>query len=67
MFCKGLSFFGSRAFSPDEFPEILSLASKVRKKAHLLITHHFPINQAQEAIRLFIGGKTGKVVLHPMD
>ena len=65
MFCKELSFFGSRAFRPDEFPEILSLASKIKRKTALLITHHFSINQAEEAMKLFASGKTGKVVLHP--
>ena len=50
MFCKELSFFGSRAFRPDEFPEILSLASKIKRKTALLITHHFSIDR--KSIRL---------------
>ncbi len=30
-----------------------------------IITHAFPLDQAQEACRLFDSGQTGEVTLHP--
>jgi threonine dehydrogenase-like Zn-dependent dehydrogenase len=53
---------GSWFFQVGEFPEMLRLFREGLPVASL-ITHVFPLEQAQEAFSLFAGGTTGKVLL----
>ncbi|MEK6645349.1 MAG: zinc-binding dehydrogenase [Candidatus Firestonebacteria bacterium] len=63
MILKKLTFMGTLAFKPDEFDAIIALIRKVKDKAHLVITHHFPLEKTAEALDIFEKGNTGKVVL----
>ncbi|MFP4057818.1 MAG: zinc-dependent alcohol dehydrogenase [Candidatus Brocadiia bacterium] len=63
---KSLTLYGSWYTNWVEYFELLE-----RRRQGLavepIVTHAFPLDQAEEAYRLFDSGETGKVMLHPAD
>jgi threonine dehydrogenase-like Zn-dependent dehydrogenase len=55
---------GGCYFMPFEYPDLLRALER-GLPAENIITHRFPLEQAQEAFDAFAGGDTGKVVLVP--
>jgi threonine dehydrogenase-like Zn-dependent dehydrogenase len=63
---KSLTLYGSWYTNWVEYYE---LVQRYRQglDAALLITHTFPLAQAEEAYRVFESGRSGKVMLHPQE
>ncbi len=61
---KDLSLMGSWFYHYSEFPAMLKLLRRGMPVVKL-ITHHFPLAQAEEAYKTFVAGNTGKVILVP--
>lgn len=59
-----ITLMGSWYYHRREYPLMLSLYRQ-GLAAEGLITHRFPLEEAQEAFRCFAAGETGKVVLQP--
>ena len=60
---KLLTIHGSWTFSTWMMEEAAKWIVERKLPIEDLITHRFPLDQAQEAYRVFQEGKTGKVVL----
>ncbi len=60
---KELTLFGSSIMPRQDHFAILDLIRKKHVDLEAMITHRFPFDQIQEAIRLFDTGKTGKIVI----
>ena len=63
---KSLTLFGSWYTNWVEYYELLE-RYRAGLAADKLITHTFPLDQAEEAYRLFESGQSGKVMLHPNE
>ena len=61
---RDISLSGSWFYHFREAPEMLELY-RHGLPVERLITHRFPLEQADEAYRLFAAGEAGKVILHP--
>lgn len=61
---KDLSLMGSWFYHVCEYPEMIKLFRRELAVAKL-ITHHFPLAEADAAYREFVAGATGKVILIP--
>lgn len=61
---KNLTLHGSWVTSVSNMNHLVELL--VRKKIHpsQIITHRFPLEETEEAFRVFATGKTGKVCIH---
>ena len=54
---------GSENFCYHELAASLALLRQHRPYLRQIITHHFPVNDIQQAFELFFAGTTGKVVI----
>lgn len=63
---KSLTLYGSWYTNWVEYHELLE-RYRAGLPADKLITHTFPLAQAEEAYRLFESGQSGKVMLHPNE
>jgi threonine dehydrogenase-like Zn-dependent dehydrogenase len=61
---KEIFLSGSTCFPLGEYDEIVRLF-ELGLPAAEMITHRFPVEQADEAYRTFAGGETGKVIFSP--
>ena len=59
---KGLTVFGSYVTAVSEFHQLLRFMVDNDIHFESLVTHRFPLEQAEEAFRLFDTGNTGKVI-----
>jgi len=64
MIRKGLSLIGSWHYKVTQFPRILEVLRRSPVAARL-ISHRFPMSQAQAAFDTFLSGKAAKVLLLP--
>ena len=62
---KGLTVFGCWHMNVLDAPDLLAFLSRAPLKADLLITHRFPLAQAQAAFETFLTRQAVKVILHP--
>lgn len=62
LICRELTVIGTRNFNTKEFDEMAGL---VRSGLPLtqVVTHRFPLGEAEEAFRLFMSGKSGKILI----
>ncbi len=58
---KELTLIGSWYFALDDYPEMVKLVQSGFPLSRI-ITHRFPLENAQEAFDLFFSGQTGKVL-----
>ena len=56
---------GSEYFGVAEFPENLALVRAGRVDPLPVITHRMPLDQIEDAYKLFWSGMTGKVLVCP--
>jgi len=62
---KEITAIGSWYFNPDDYHEIIALHHR-GLQVDDLVTHRFPIQQADEAFATFASGQSGKVLItHP--
>lgn len=64
LLAKELCVTGNWYFNFKDFKKITEFI-KDKLKPSQLITHSFPLDEAQEAFDLFASGNCGKVILHP--
>jgi len=62
LICRELTVFGTRNFNASEFDEMIALVRR-GLPVQRIITHRFPLAQAEAAFELFRSGECGKVVL----
>jgi threonine dehydrogenase-like Zn-dependent dehydrogenase len=60
---KQLSLYGSWVCSVPQMEDLAELLVRWNVHPDRLVTHRFPLEQAQEAYELFDSGKTGKVAI----
>jgi len=60
---RQLRIFGSQTFPVSMLEELANWIVKTNLPIDDLITHRFPIDQVQEAYKVFMEGQTGKVAL----
>ena len=63
---KSLTLYGSWYTNWVEYFELLE-RTRAGLPAEAIITHTFPLDQAEEAYRVFDSGQSGKVMLHPAE
>lgn len=63
---KEITVIGSWASTPQDHYDLVSMI-ECGMPAHNIITHHYSIDQADEAFRTFFSGAGVKVILHPWD
>lgn len=63
---KEIKITGAFYYAPSDAGRILSDYND-GLEADKLVTHKFPLSQADKAFDLFMNGKTGKVIIHPWD
>ncbi|MBC7224015.1 MAG: hypothetical protein H5T59_07055 [Anaerolineae bacterium] len=59
-----LILYGSRSFVLPEWDEMISLVRR-GLPVESIVTHRFPLRQAEEAFALFRIGQCGKILLQP--
>lgn len=62
LICRELTVFGTRNFRTSEFDDMIALVRR-GLPVERIITHRFPLAQAEAAFELFRSGECGKVVL----
>jgi len=62
LICRELTVFGTRNFNASEFDQMVALVRRGLPVQNI-ITHRFPVGQAEAAFTLFRSGECGKVVL----
>jgi L-iditol 2-dehydrogenase len=67
MIRKGLTLRGSWHYPLHETAKIMRIVRETEVSLDKLITHRFPMDEAQKAFELQLTGKCGKVVLHPWE
>jgi 2-desacetyl-2-hydroxyethyl bacteriochlorophyllide A dehydrogenase len=62
MICRELTLIGTRNFNTKEFDEMAAL---VRSGLPLtqVVTHRFPLSEAEQAFQLFKSGESGKILI----
>lgn len=63
---KELTIHASRNFNANEIDELFEIARK-NPEIRDLVTHHFPLGQAEKAFRYAKEGRGLKIVIHPND
>ena len=53
---------GSNMFTETDYYELIRLMHRTGLRFADLVTHRFPLADAQQAFHLFAGGRTGKVM-----
>ena len=64
---KGLTIFGSWHWNLADTKKIMDTIAENRSLIAKLITHKFPLIEAEDAFKLQILGNCGKVLLHPVN
>jgi threonine dehydrogenase-like Zn-dependent dehydrogenase len=64
---KGLTLHGVWHYNLADTPQVMRLIAEAGDLLDRLITHTFPMRRVLEAWELQIGGRCGKVVLHPWE
>jgi 2-desacetyl-2-hydroxyethyl bacteriochlorophyllide A dehydrogenase len=62
LICRELTVFGTRNFNTSEFDEMIALVRR-GLPVQRIITHRFPVAEAEDAFALFRSGECGKVIL----
>ena len=65
MIRKGLTLQGNWHYPLTDVPELLKVIRASKDKIAKLVTHHFPIDQVQDAWELQLTGQCGKGMLDP--
>ena len=65
MIRKGLTILGSWHWNLNDTTQIMNTISNNKSLISKLITHKFPMTQAEDAFKLQVIGNFGKVLLHP--
>ena len=65
MIRKGLTILGSWHWNLNDTTQIMNTISNNKSLISKLITHKFPMTQAEDAFKLQVIGNCGKVLLHP--
>lgn len=67
MIRKGLTLHGSWHYNMKDTPKIMKVIAANRDKLEQLISHRFPIDDAQQAFELQLTGQCAKVLLQPWE
>jgi 2-desacetyl-2-hydroxyethyl bacteriochlorophyllide A dehydrogenase len=62
LICREITVFGSRNYNTSEFSEMVGLV-RTGLPVEKAVTHRFPLDQAEEAFRVFRSGEGGKILL----
>ena len=62
---KGLTVSGSWHWNLKDAGQMMTTIENSKDLISKLITHRFSLNQVEEAFNIQVGGKCGKVLLHP--
>lgn len=62
LICRELTIFGTRNFNASEFDEMVALVQR-GLPVEQVVTHRFPLAEAEAAFELFRSGKCGKILL----
>jgi len=62
LICRELTIFGTRNFNTAEFDEMIALLRR-GLPVEQVVTHRFPLAEAEAAFELFRSGQCGKIVL----
>jgi threonine dehydrogenase-like Zn-dependent dehydrogenase len=65
MIRTGLTLHGIWHWNLANAPEMMRMIDGVGEKLDTMITHHFPLDEIEDAWKLQLTGQCGKVVLHP--
>lgn len=65
MIRTGLTLHGIWHWNLGDAPDMLRMIGRVGDKLNTMITHHFPLDQIDEAWKLQMTGQCGKVVVNP--
>jgi L-iditol 2-dehydrogenase len=65
MIRTGLTLHGIWHWNLGDAPDMLQMISRVGSKLDTMITHRFPLDQIEDAWKLQMTGKCGKVVINP--
>jgi propanol-preferring alcohol dehydrogenase len=61
LICRELTVFGTRNFNAREFGEMVSLVQD-GLPVESVVTHRFPLTDAEDAFALFLSGECGKIL-----
>jgi L-iditol 2-dehydrogenase len=64
---KGLTIYGSWHWNLKDTKKIMDLIANKNTLISKLITHKFTLSEAEDAFKLQISGRCGKVLLHPWE
>lgn len=62
LICRELTIFGTRNFNTTEFDEMIALVRR-GLPVEQVVTHRFPLAEAEAAFELFRSGECGKILL----
>ena len=62
LICRELTIFGTRNFNTTEFDEMIALMRR-GLPVEQVVTHRFPLAEAEAAFALFRSGECGKILL----
>jgi len=62
LICRELTLFGTRSFNTAEFDEMIA-AIRRGLPVEAVVTHRFPLSEAERAFDLFQSAKCGKIIL----
>ncbi|MBI1336532.1 MAG: zinc-binding dehydrogenase [Phycisphaera sp.] len=65
MIRTGLTLHGIWHWNLADAPDMMNMISRVGDKLDTLITHHYPLDKIEDAWKLQLTGRCGKVILHP--
>jgi len=61
LICRELTILGTRNYNTGEFDEMVTLVRRGLPVGQV-VTHRFPLSEAEDAFRLFRSGRCGKIV-----
>ncbi len=64
---KGLTLRGAWHYNLADTPHLMQVIADRGPLLDLMITHTFPLAEAQQAFELQVSGQCGKVILHPWE